>query len=146
MQRVTCDYLRRAGGGQGAFGPGGEERDYATREDARLRGPLTPLLDGRMEIVDNGLIDQMMQFVNRNIGHQAGLAGARREEHPDYPLEAVREAVVNAVAHRDHTIAVADIEVAIFSNRIEVISPGRGWRRMVGPGRGGRLRWGRRPL
>jgi ATP-dependent DNA helicase RecG len=37
----------------------------------------------------------------------------------------VREAIVNAVAHRDYTIAVTDIELAVFSDRIEVISPGR---------------------
>ena len=103
----------------------GEERDYATREDARLRGPLTPLVDSSKEIVDNGLIDQAMGFVNRNIGHGATLAGARREDRTDYPLAAVREAIVNAVAHRDYTIAVADVEIAIFSNRIEIISPGR---------------------
>jgi ATP-dependent DNA helicase RecG len=103
----------------------GEERDYATREDARLRGPLTPLVNSIKEIIDNGLIDQAMAFVNRNIGHGATLAGARREDRTDYPLEAVREAIVNAVAHRDYTIAVADVELAIFSNRIEIISPGR---------------------
>lgn len=103
----------------------GEERDYATREDARLRGPLTPLVDSTRSIVDNGLIDQAVNFVNRNIGHGATLAGARREDKSDYPPEAVREAIVNAVAHRDYTIAVADIEVAIFRDRMEIISPGR---------------------
>lgn len=103
----------------------GEERDYAAREDARLRGPLTPLVDGMRSIVDNGLIDQAVNFVNRNIRHSASLAGARREDKSDYPMEAVREAIVNAAAHRDYTIAVADIEVAIFSDRIEIISPGR---------------------
>ncbi|MGH9830533.1 MAG: ATP-binding protein, partial [Blastocatellia bacterium] len=103
----------------------GVERDYAAREDARLRGPLTPLVDSTRDIVDNGLIDQAVNFVNRNIGHGASLAGARREDKSDYPLEAVREAIVNAVAHRDYTIAVADIEVAIFSDRMEILSPGR---------------------
>jgi ATP-dependent DNA helicase RecG len=103
----------------------GTERDYATREDIRLRGPLTPLVDARGEIVENGVIDQTIDFVNRNIGHSASLVGARREEKADYPLEAVREAVVNAAVHRDYSIAVADIELAIFSDRMEIISPGR---------------------
>jgi len=103
----------------------GEERDYAAREDVRLRGPLTPLVDEARGITDNGLIDQAVSFVNRNIGHSARLVGARREDNSDYPPEAVREAIVNAVAHRDYTIAVADIEVAIFSDRMEIISPGR---------------------
>lgn len=103
----------------------GEERDYATREDARLRGPLAPLVDSKKETVENGLIDQAMGFVNRNIGHNASLVGARREDRLDYPADAVREAIVNATAHRDYTIAVADIEISIFSNRMEIISPGR---------------------
>jgi ATP-dependent DNA helicase RecG len=103
----------------------GPERDYTTREDSRLRGPLTPLVDRSKNLVENGLIDQAIDFVNRNIGHGAQLSGGRREDYSDYPLEAVREAIVNAVAHRDYTISVVDIEVAIFDNRIEVISPGR---------------------
>lgn len=103
----------------------GEERDYATREDARLRGPLAPLVDSGRAIVENGLIDEAVNFVNRNIGHSAALVGARRVDKSDYPPEAVREAIVNAVVHRDYTIAGADVEVAIFTSRMEVISPGR---------------------
>jgi len=37
----------------------------------------------------------------------------------------VREAIANAVAHRDYSIAVTDIEVSLHSDRLEVISPGR---------------------
>ena len=51
-----------------------------------------------------------------------GLAALERW---DYPLEAVREALVNAVAHRDYTITVTDIELSIYTDRIEIISPGR---------------------
>lgn len=103
----------------------GTERDYATREDARLRGPITPLVDAGGEVTDRGVIDQAIDFVNRNIGHAAELRGGQRQDRVDYPPEAVREAVVNAVVHRDYTIAVTDIEIAVFTDRIEVISPGR---------------------
>ncbi|MDR2140752.1 MAG: hypothetical protein LBR11_03025 [Deltaproteobacteria bacterium] len=41
-----------------------------------------------------------------------------------YPFEAVREIVVNALVHRDLTRSV-DIEVSLYSDRLEVISPGR---------------------
>jgi ATP-dependent DNA helicase RecG len=37
----------------------------------------------------------------------------------------VREAIVNATAHRDYTIAVSDIELSLYSDRLEIISPGR---------------------
>lgn len=103
----------------------GNERDYATREDARLRTAITPIIDAGSAIIEAGLIDQAIEFVSRNIGHAAALEGGRREDRSDYPLEAVREAIVNAIAHRDYTIAVADIELALFNDRLEIISPGR---------------------
>jgi ATP-dependent DNA helicase RecG len=103
----------------------GDERDYATREESRLRGPIVPLLDEQQQIEDRGLIDQAIDFIERNVGHSAAIEGARRRDSPAYPSEVLREAVVNAVAHRDYTIAVTDIEIAIFDNRVEVISPGR---------------------
>ena len=51
--------------------------------------------------------------------------GGRRAERWDYPLETVREALVNAVAHRDYTIAVTDIELSLYADRLEIMSPGR---------------------
>ena len=49
----------------------------------------------------------------------------RRQEKWDYPLDAVREAIVNAVAHRDYTIHVTDIELSLYADRLEIVSPGR---------------------
>lgn len=43
----------------------------------------------------------------------------------DAPLEAVREAVVTAIAHRDHTIAVMDFELSLYADRLHIISPSR---------------------
>ena len=103
----------------------GKERDYAARERLAIRGPLTPLfgLDG---LIENGLIEQTVEFVRRNIGVSVRLAdGARREERWDYPEEAVREAVVNALVHRDYLLSSTDIEISIYEDRLEVISPGQ---------------------
>jgi ATP-dependent DNA helicase RecG len=47
-----------------------------------------------------------------------------REENFEYPMEAARELVVNAVAHRDYSISGDGIRLFIFSNRMEVTSPG----------------------
>ena len=47
-----------------------------------------------------------------------------REEILSYPKEAIREALVNAIAHRDYSIAGTQIDVDIYSNRIEIVSPG----------------------
>jgi ATP-dependent DNA helicase RecG len=47
-----------------------------------------------------------------------------RREHFEYPLEAARELIVNAVAHRNYSIGGDSIRTFIFSNRMEVHSPG----------------------
>lgn len=47
-----------------------------------------------------------------------------REEIRSYPREAVREALVNAIAHRDYSIAGTQIDIDIFPNRIDIVSPG----------------------
>jgi ATP-dependent DNA helicase RecG len=47
-----------------------------------------------------------------------------RDEQTEYPLEAVRELLVNAVAHRDYQIQGDGIRLFIFSNRLEITSPG----------------------
>lgn len=103
----------------------GSEKDYAARERATLRGPITPLLSGK-GLVENGLVEQGIAFVRRNTGVSATLVdGARRQETPAYPDEAIREAVVNAVAHRDYLLSATDIELSVYADRIEIISPGR---------------------
>jgi len=105
----------------------GIEKDYATRERSALHGPILPLYSETGDLLDRGLIEQVMDFVRRNIGVEAWIdeGGRRQDRWKDYPLEAVREAVVNAVAHRDYSIAVVDIELSIYEDRLEVISPGR---------------------
>ena len=49
---------------------------------------------------------------------------AGREEHPQYDLGAIHEAIVNAVAHRDYSIAGSKIRLFLFADRIELCSPG----------------------
>jgi ATP-dependent DNA helicase RecG len=71
-------------------------------------------------------VEQAVAFVRRNTGVTATLIdGARRQEKPAYPDEAIREAVVNAIAHRDYLLSATDIELSIYADRIEIISPGR---------------------
>ena len=121
------------------------EKGYDAKARATMRGPavslfptpssdpgqpLYPLLPRTFSeagnAVEAGVIEQALDFVRRNIEVTAWIeSGGRRLERSDYPLEAVREALVNAVAHRDYTITVTDIELSIYTDRIEIISPGR---------------------
>lgn len=107
----------------------GELKDYSTIERARLRGPLVGLFAGigaRGELVETGLVEQVLAFVHRTAQNHAVLRdGARREDISVYPEGALREVIVNAIAHRDYLLSGATVEVSLYSDRLEVISPGR---------------------
>jgi ATP-dependent DNA helicase RecG len=103
----------------------GMEKDYAARERTVLRGPMTPLLDINGAVVENGLVEQALEFVQRNTPVTAVIENGRRIEKQAYPPEVLREAVVNALIHRDYLLTSTDIELAVYSNRLEIISPGR---------------------
>ena len=135
-------YLPQAGISAAAYS--GLEKDYDARERAVLRGAvvslfpeplaemgqaypgLPPTFSEAGGAVEAGVIEQAMDFVRRHIMITAAIDnGGRRVERWDYPIEAVRETIVNAVAHRDYTISVMDIELSIYADRLEIISPGR---------------------
>lgn len=123
--RTPNRFLPQAGIDAAAFP--GNSKDYGARERSALRGPLTPLLNDAEEIVEAGLVEQALAFVQRNTTVTGRLeeGGARREEVSAYPREAVREAVVNALVHRDYLLSNTDIELTIYDDRLEVVSPGR---------------------
>lgn len=116
-------FLPHAGVDAAAFP--GTEKDYAARERVALRGPMTPLFDASGALVENGLVEQALEFVRRNTPVTAVIDNGRRVEKPAYPPEALREAIVNALIHRDYLLTSTDIELAVYSDRLEIISPGR---------------------
>jgi predicted HTH transcriptional regulator len=69
-------------------------------------------------------IDDAMNFVARNM-KVASIKTVGRQDFPQYDLLAVHEAVVNAVAHRDYSIAGSKIRLFLFDDRLEIYSPGR---------------------
>ena len=103
----------------------GTEKDYNTIDEERIRGPLVSLVSERTSVIDRGVIDRAVDFVKRNMRSVAWLEGGRRRRKKTFPLDAVQEAIVNAVTHRDYTQEGTDVEVSMYANRFEVISPGR---------------------
>lgn len=103
----------------------GSSKDYNTIDEERIRGPLAPSVNKRGTTVAGGVIDRTVYFVRRNMGSVAWLDGARRRRRRALPVDAVREAVVNALVHRDYTREGTDVEVSLYDDRLEVISPGR---------------------
>ncbi len=70
-------------------------------------------------------IQRAEAFIVANMRKGSRIDGMQRADRSEYPMPAVREAIVNAVAHRDYAIRGDEIRVMMFSDRIEVYSPGR---------------------
>lgn len=71
-----------------------------------------------------GALDPILAFVRRNTRVASRIGEMRRIETPEYPKEAVREAITNALVHTDYSIKGASIHVCIFEDRIEITNPG----------------------
>ena len=69
-------------------------------------------------------IAQAEEFFKRHMRVGARMEGFHRVDEPDYPLEALREAVVNAVVHRDYSLSGEAVRLLYYPDRIEVHSPG----------------------
>ena len=119
--------LRQAGVRWMAFK--GDDKAYDALDDQVIDGPLVArsreLPGGGREIVERGLIERLADAMRPFVSEEAGEVddAMRRERRWHYPFEAVREAVVNAVTHRDWT-RYEEIEVVRYADRIEILSPG----------------------
>ncbi len=69
-------------------------------------------------------IDMTAQFVARHSNMSARIESFKREDQPEYLPPVVREAVTNAVMHRDYSRS-ANVRVFLYDDRLEVRSPGR---------------------
>lgn len=63
------------------------------------------------------------RFVLRNM-RVAAVKGAGRRDLPQFDMDAVFEAIVNAVAHRDYSLYGSKIRLRLFADRLELYSPG----------------------
>ena len=108
----------------------GREKTYQAELDEVLKGPVVARWrkgpSNERELDQPGLIEQLADKLRAYISHEASEIDAqmRRERVWDYPWEAIREAAVNALAHRDWTRTV-DVEITCYSDRIEITSPGK---------------------
>jgi ATP-dependent DNA helicase RecG len=83
---------------------------YTRREE--LTGPLPRLIEATWNLIWS------------EMAVSAVVKGLEREERTEYPQFAVREAIVNSICHRDYRLRGRRIEVRMYSDRLEVISPG----------------------
>lgn len=90
-------------------GPGGLP-GYGRREE--IGGPLPRMIERAWRVI----LEEMRV--------EAVVRGLKREERTEYPPFAVREALINAVCHRDYRLTGRRIEIRMFDDRLEVQSPG----------------------
>lgn len=83
---------------------------YVRREE--LTGPLPRLIESAWNLIWS------------EMAVSAVVKGLEREEKTEYPQFAVREAIVNSVCHRDYRLRGRRIEIRMYGDRLEVISPG----------------------
>jgi len=69
-------------------------------------------------------IEQVLAFVDKHTFHPTRVVGINNLALDEYPVSALREALVNAVAHRNYEDASRKTAVQVFSDRIVVASPG----------------------
>jgi ATP-dependent DNA helicase RecG len=71
-----------------------------------------------------GQVQQANAFILDQIARRVQVTGLTHQAVPEYPQEAVRELLVNAVAHRDYNLQGDTIHVNLFASRLEISSPG----------------------
>jgi len=73
-------------------------------------------------LIDN--INEALSFLKRHLNVAFEITGKQRTERLEIPEVVLREAVVNAVAHRDYLEKGATVMIEIFNNRLEISNPG----------------------
>ena len=90
----------------------GAEPDGNPRDHEDIRGPMP------------AAIVRAIAFIDRNTRHPMRVVGLNRIRLDEYPVEALREALVNAVAHRQYEDAGRKIMLEVFADRVTISSPG----------------------
>jgi ATP-dependent DNA helicase RecG len=93
-------------------GPRGPEGSFGYGRREEFIGPLP------------GIIDRAWRVIWEEMDKRAAVRGLQRQEETEYPSSAVREALVNAVAHRDYRLTGRSIEIRMYTDRMEITSPG----------------------
>jgi ATP-dependent DNA helicase RecG len=93
---------------------------------ARFRGT-DPVDFGDMQLIEGTILEQVpeaLKLIRKHIEVSAKITGrAEREEIWEYPQEAIREAVVNAICHRDYEDS-GNVQIRILDDRLEIWNPG----------------------
>jgi ATP-dependent DNA helicase RecG len=103
-----------------------------TLSQARVQMDAFPGITRNADALDSTILDaplaKMVEaavvFIRRNTATPLVVKGLKRQKVETYPAEVLREAVVNALAHRDYADSGAKISIEVFADRLVISSPG----------------------
>jgi len=108
--QLMISFVQYQGTDERASGPSGER----FLDNRQFVGPVA------------AMIDVAEAYILARVRTRTLVTGLFRQDIPEYPRAAIREALVNAVAHRDYSSAArgSHVQVKLFSDRLEIASPG----------------------
>ncbi len=110
LPQVNLTFVNYPTSERGEPGPGGER----FLDNVSIDGPVTVMTD------------DAMARLRQRMARRSVISGVARRDFYEYPEEAVREALVNALAHRDLSAGAlgTQVQVELFPDRLEVRNPG----------------------
>ena len=107
-------------------GPLIQSRIFCTRWKGLVKGSINGDAIDDKEYTGSiiSLLENTESFIKNNSKNSWKIIGMKRIESEDYPIRAVREAIVNAIVHRDYQIVGSEIHIDMYDDRLEITSPG----------------------
>lgn len=68
--------------------------------------------------------NEAIGFLKKHLNVRSEIKGVNRQDIYEIPFEAIREAVVNALMHRDYSITGTQVNIEVYDDRLEIINPG----------------------
>ncbi len=111
------------------FGGAGQVQRFLPQAQISLiafKGTTRVHIFDRRDVRDDLLtqFEAAVLFLKKHLNVRSEIKGVDREDIYEIPLEALREGVVNALMHRDYSIAGTQVSVEIFDDRVEITNPG----------------------
>jgi Predicted transcriptional regulator containing an HTH domain and an uncharacterized domain shared with the mammalian protein Schlafen len=69
-------------------------------------------------------LNEAMVFIKRHLSIRSDIIEFDRKDTYEIPLEALREAIINAIVHRDYSVTGTSLMIEFYDDRIEIVNPG----------------------
>ena len=103
-----------------------QSRVFCTHWDGKTKTSLNSEAIDDKEI-SGSIVHQLvasLEFIKNNMKKKWHKSGVYRVDKPDYDLDAIREAIVNALIHRDYSRVGCEVTIDLYQDRLEITSPG----------------------